>query len=351
MKITELINDHERLDEAGATTIASKALSKVFGGAAHGLANLFGNGSNTRIIASLVKDIENGATLTTKSVMRTHGLTPEKAKALLHAARQEAGTAARVANWNANIAGIGQTASAVKSWTGTLINLGLTGAYYWMLYEPLRDYMNNIEEAEKMLQAGGGKDPTPEDFEAYRRKEMSVLIGRWATLWATGKLVKLPFSIVSRMFGKFSPGLATAVSTLGRGGQVYFMNQINDPDNAKTIATWMSGPIASTFIGGAGVAAENKIRSWIPGAKEYDQAQATKPSKPETGDEKEVDGTDKTDLDNPADNTDTPKTTKPDPTNKAKVKLPFKPDEWEFYSTGIYRNKKTGELDYRDNYL
>lgn len=345
MKITELINEQQQLDELVPGSLVSRGLSKVFGGTAHGLANLFGKGSNARIIDSLAQSIQGGAKVTTSSVMRTHGVTAQEAKALLRAARSKAGTAARVSTWNANIAGIGQTAAAVKSWTATLLNIGLTGAYYWMLYEPLRDYMNNIEEAEKMLQAGGGKNPTPEDFEAYRRKEMSVLIGRWATLWATGKLVKLPFSIVSKLVGKLSPGLGTAVSTLGRGGQVYFMNQINNPENSKTIATWMSGPIASQFIGGAGVAAENTIRSWIPGAKEYDQKTDAEP-KQDAETDQEVDGEEKPDA---ADGqAQKPKDEKP---GVKKEKKPWKPEEWEYYSPGIYRNKKSYELDRRDNYL
>lgn len=351
MKINELLNDYERLDEAGATTMGARLLSKLFGGAAEAGASAIGKGSKGRVIDALAGRIANGEKVAASDIAKYGKVSKEEAASMLAKAEKKAASNMRVDAFNKNIAGIGETASSVKTWTGKLIKIGLTGAYYWMLYEPLKDYLENIEEAERMLKAGELGKNGEADFEAYRRQQMSTLIGRWATLWATGKLVKLPFSIVGKLVGEFSPGLATGISTLGRAGQVYFMNQMNNPENATTIATWMSGPIASKFIGGAGVAAENKIRSWIPGAKDYEQTQATKPVAAADDAEKEVDGTEEP-VDEPAQsNTDTPKTTKPDSANNAKVKMPWKPEEWEFYSTGIYRNKKTGELDYRDNYL
>lgn len=344
MKITELLNESERLDELVPGGVTSRILSKMFGGAAEVGANVVGKGAKARLIDGFAQRIARGEKLTIADVARDAQVAKKEATALLAKAQSKANVLTRTANFQANIAGLGQTASSVKKWTSTILNVGLTGAYYWMFYEPLRDYMEHIEAAEEKLKAGGGVDPTPEDFEAYRRKEMSILIGRWTTLWATGKLVKLPFSIVSKLVGKLSPGLASAVSTLGRGGQVYFMSQINSPENAKTIASWMAGPIASQFIGGAGVAGENLIRSWIPGAKEYDQPEGEPNPGTAAGaeDDQEVDGTTQQ-----AD----PNKPKPEKPGAKKEKQPWKPEEWEYYSPGIYRNKKTYELDRRDNYL
>lgn len=337
MKINELLNESKRLDEAGATTLAARALSKVFGGGAKGAANSIGAGSNSRIINQVAARLAGGGTVTVDDIMRAGKVSREEATKLLAKATKKSASTIRTAAYQADIAGIGATAGAVKKWTGMLINAGLTGAYYWMFYEPLRDYMNNIEEAEKMLQAGGGTDPTPEDFEAYRRSQMSTLIGRWATVWASSKLAKLPFSIVSKLVKELSPSLAGGISTLGKAGQVYLMSKMNSPENATTIATWMSGPIASQFIGGAGVAAENAIRSWIPGAKEYEQSTAS-------GGQSTADGSAETDQE-----TDTDNTAPAD--DKTTEKKPWKPEEWEYYSPGIYKNKKTNELDRRENYL
>jgi hypothetical protein len=231
--------------------------------------------------------------------------------------------------------GIGETASSVKLWTGKIISAGLTGAYYWMLYEPLKLYMDNIEAAEEMLK---NNKVSPTEFEQYRQREMSALIGKWATLWATGKLAKIPFSIMSKVLGKISEGLGKTISTLGTAGQVYFMSQVNSPENSRAIAEFMAGPIASKFVGGIGVEAENKIRKWIPFATEYDTKAGDKPeAKP--GEAGATDnGADQTAAD------EKPTTTNPPAANKPKASPR---DKWIYYSPGMIQDPVTKEVDYK----
>ena len=239
-----------------------------------------------------------------------------------------------MAKWHAGLQGIGQTASKVKYWTGKVIGAGLTGAYYYILYQPLKLYLENIEEAESMLKNG---KVTPEEFQQYRQREMSALIGKWATLWATGKLAKLPFAVVGKIMGRFSPSLGQTIGTLGTAGQVYFMDQVNSPENSQAIAEFMAGPIASTFIGGMGVEAENKIRKWIPFAHEYDTKAGAKPDgKPGEPD---------------ADNKDAEPGTPPKtdsstsaPDNKPK---PSPRDKWIYYSPGMIQDPVTKQIDYK----
>jgi hypothetical protein len=333
MKIHDIISD-EPLNETGAGLIARGA-SKLLGPAAEKIASLFGKGQIGRATEELARRIAQGEKFELATVEKMVG--KESAKDVLKAAEKKGASLKRTATWNANIAGIGETAKSVKAWTGKLINAGLTGAYYWLLYEPLKLYMDNIEEAEAMLKNGKA---TPEEFEQYRQREMSALIGKWAALWATGKLARLPFAVVGKVMGAFSPSLGKVMGTLGTAGQVYFMNQVNSPENAQAIAEFMAGPIATKFIGGIGVEAENKIRKWIPFAHEYDN-KGTNDSTGTNADKKDTtpvdpDAPPKADAEPTV--TDVPAAPKPQATPR---------DKWIYYSPGMIQDPVTKAIDYK----
>jgi hypothetical protein len=333
MKIHDIITE-EPLNEAGEG-LAVRAASKLLGPAAEKIASLFGKGSTARATEELAKRIAQGEKFELATVEKMVG--KESAKDVLKAAEKKAASEVRVAKWNANIKGVGETVGAVKSWTGKLINAGLTGAYYWLLYEPLKLYMDNIEEAEAMLKNGKA---TPEEFEQYRQREMSALIGKWAALWATGKLARLPFAIVGKVMGAFSPSIGKVIGTLGTAGQVYFMNQVNSPENSQAIAEFMAGPIASKFIGGMGVEAENKIRKWIPFAQEYDNKSAgdTTGTNADKKDTTPVDPDAKPATDAEPTVTDVP----------AEPKVQASPrDKWIYYSPGMVQDPVTKAIDYK----
>jgi hypothetical protein len=366
MKIHDLINEDEVLDEfiAPALNAAGRAIasgaSKIAPAISKGVSWLAQTGSRRDLINLMAKDPAmiqktlKGVAPTVAEVEAIYGpraaaifardpnfmtkvLKQFHADKLIGAGSKTAGNTTNIATkLQSGIKGLGQTASSVKGWTGKLISAGLTGAYYWILYEPLKLYMDNIEAAEEMLK---NNKATPEEFEQYRQREMSALIGKWATLWATGKLAKLPFAIVAKVMGKFSPGLGSSISTLGTAGQVYFMNQVNSPENSQAIAEFMAGPIASKFIGGMGVEAENKIRKWIPFATEYDTKAGDKPeAKPG-----EAGATDK-DADQTAADEKPTTTANPPAANKPKASPR---DKWVYYSPGMVQDPVTKEIDYK----
>ena len=333
MKIHDIITE-EPVNEAGAGLLARGA-SKLLGPAAEKLASVLGKGETGRATELIAARIARGQQVELATVEKMVG--KASAKDVLKAAEKKAASLKRTTTWNANIAGIGETAKAVKLWTGRLINGGLTGAYYWILYQPLKLYLDNIEEAESMLKNG---KVTPEEFEQYRQREMSALIGKWAALWATGKLARLPFAVVGKVMGAFSPSLGKVMGTLGTAGQVYFMSQVNSPENSQAIAEFMAGPIASKFIGGMGVEAENTIRKWIPFAHEYDKKDATDAKGP-NADKKDttpVDPDAKPATDATPAVTDVP----------AEPKVQATPrDKWVYYSPGMIQDPVTKAIDYK----
>ena len=327
MKITDIISE-DKLPEG----LAAKAFSKVFGKAIGGAADLVGKGNTGRAVDALAAKIARGEQVAIADAEKLVG--KDAAKKTLAAAEKEAEASARVAKMHADLAGIGEMAGAVKKWSGIAISAGLNGAYYWMMYEPLRDYLNNINVAEGMLKDG---KVTPEDFDAYRKREMSGLIGKWTALWATGKLAKLPFGVVSRIFQGFSKTpnvMSKAISGLGTAGQVYFMNKVNSPENAKAIAEFMAGPIMTPIFGGVGTKAEDVIRSFIPGAHEIPSAEPTDPE--QQGNDKPAG--DAQDADKPADDSASPAGDKPQATPK---------DKWVYYAPGLVQDPVTKEIDYK----
>lgn len=327
MKITDIISEDKLLEG-----LPAKVFSKLFGKAIGGTAELVGKGETNRAVSQLATKIANGQTPAIADAEKLVG--KAAAKKTLAAAEKEAASNARVAKMSADLAGIGEMAGAVKKWSGIAISAGLNGAYYWMMYEPLRDYLNNINVAEDMLKNG---KVTPEDFDAYRKREMSGLIGQWTALWATGKLAKLPFGVVSKIFQGFSKTpnvMSKAISGLGTAGQVYFMNKVNSPENAKAIAEFMAGPIMTPIFGGVGTKAEDVIRSFIPGAHEIPSAEPS-----ELGQQgNDTPAGDAQDADKPVDNTASPAGDKPQATPK---------DKWVYYSPGLVQDPVTKEIDYK----
>lgn len=235
-----------------------------------------------------------------------------------------------------------QTTSAVTNYTTNILKFALPATYYYMFWEPLSLYLDNVAAAESYVNSGGPDSITEKDFEAYRQREMNALIGKWAMLWATGKLVKIPFGAVTKLFGSLSPKAGAILKTMTPGVQAYFMQWVNKPENSKDIAEFMASPLAQAVgLGAIGVNIEDKIRSILPFAREYEQKSASEPQ-----------ATDK----QPAGEKEEPaagqgaKPSEPVATSNKPAEKPAKkdPSEWMYHSPGFVQNRKTGEIDYAD---
>lgn len=331
----------EQLDEVVGAGL--RLASKLLGPAAKGVASVLGKGPTKQAIQQMAQQIAGGGKVTLAQASKLVG--KDNAKAALTAAQKQAQVMARAGQFTKNMAAITDTANSVKAWSGRVLRAGLNLLYYKMFWDPLSMYMDNLKTAQTYVDAGKW---TPEEFEAYRRREMSTMIGKWAALWATGKLVKLPFGVVSKVIGGTGTRTQALLDTLTPAAQVYFMSWVNDPDNAKTIAEAMSADITAGVIGGIGVAADDKIRSVIPFAKEYGRKNPdAKPGDLQPGDAKpageEPADVDATSTEKPkTDATATPATPKP---GASATPEKLDPAEWkQGLIPGYVKNIKTGEV-------
>lgn len=333
----------EQLDEIGA---GLKLASKLLGPAAKGIATLFGKGPTKQLTTKIAQQIAAGSRPTAQQIAKVAKVSQDDAVAILKAARAEARTLVRTGQFSQNVAAITDTANAIKTWSGRALRAGLNLVYYKMFWDPLSLYMDNLKTAQQYVDAGKW---TEADFNAYRQREMSALVGKWAALWATGKLVKLPFGVASKLIGGAGTKTQALLDTLTPAAQVYFMSWVNDPENAKTIAEAMSSDIAVWGVGGIGTAAEDKIRAVIPFAKEYGRKNPdAKPGDLQPGDAKP--GTEEpADVD--ATSTEKPKTPATTPTPAATTPgasaTPEKLDPKVWISglvPGYVKNAKTGEI-------
>ena len=137
----------------------------------------------------------------------------------------------------------------IKEAGKTLASLGLDAAYLYELWQPALDYYNHMSDAEEWVKAG--KIPpgyeqfkdVEEWYNAYRQREMQILIGREVANFAVNKLAKIPGKLLGKLLGKFgSEKLAPALESLGgKLTGTVGLAMFNDSDVAKNIAEAMAG--------------------------------------------------------------------------------------------------------------
>jgi hypothetical protein len=153
----------------------------------------------------------------------------------------------------------------IKEAGKTLAGLGLDAAYLYELWQPALDYYNHMSDAEEWVKSG--KIPpkyeqfkdVEEWYNAYRQREMQILIGREVANFAVAKLAKIPGKLLGKLIGKFgSKELAPALETLGGTltGTVG-LTMFNSSDVAKDIAEAMAG----NFFGIQGFAGAKAVQA------------------------------------------------------------------------------------------
>lgn len=273
MKIYDIIHESQVLDE-GMERIFAPLLAKIGFGAADTAAVRAMEKLTARWAEDMAIAAERGekATLTnTRTFLRKEGLSDAqinkilKDKDALRAAAREAKSQVQ----KAQVARV--TASAGKGYR-TAADIALLvakhGSTAYLIYEPASFYAENMQNAEDQLAAGNIDQG---EFLAIKKQQMSIMIGKITTNILGAGMVKgfvKPFSMGLRFVGKgsnagFANVLADTLDGLSIAGKVWLTNIINDPDNAKIIATVFGNAIASEYIGGPAVQAVNKVKEWF----------------------------------------------------------------------------------------
>lgn len=232
---------------------------------------LLGKGGRAQAMEKLADAmVSRGTTLTAREAEAIVGKELAKDSKLLADAEQMALKKIADAKYAANVAAI---RSQLSKLTGTI-----EGFRKWTMYTaigvmfaaPLLTYYNNMQAAQKLLDTGKA---TAEDFEKYHQREMSVLIGKWAAVFAAGAFAKLPAGAVAWIFGKL--GLTSIASFLSRwvgtGSAIALMAVVSHPDVAQEIANTMAGNIFGKAVGYLGVKGENFLLGLISDKLKYGQ--------------------------------------------------------------------------------
>lgn len=295
MKIYDIIHESEVLDE-GLEKLFVPLLTKLgFGAAdtaaARALEKLTAKWAEDMAIAA-----ERGEAVSltnTRRFLKGEGLTDAQINKLLQdrAALRAAAKEAKSQVQKAQVARV--TASAGKGYrkaADIALLVAKHGSTAYLIYEPAKFYADNMQNAEDHLAAG---NVTPEEFTAMKKQQLSIMIGKITTNILGAGMIKgfvKPFSIGLRFVGKgsnagFANILADTLDGLSIAGKVWLTNMINDPDNAKIIATVFGNSIASEYIGGTALEAVNTVREWFGMADAQGAGNPNKPdpNKPEQG--------------------------------------------------------------------
>lgn len=294
MKIYDIIHESKALDE-GLERLFVPLLTKLGFGAAdtavvRALEKLTAKWAEDMAIAAERGEAVN--LTNTRRFLKGEGLSDAQINKILQdkAALRAAAKEAKSQVQKAQVARV--TASAGKGYR-TAADIALLvarhGSTAYLIYEPAKFYADNMQNAEDHLAAG---NITPDEFNAMKKQQLSIMIGKITTNILGAGMIKgfvKPFSIGLRFVGKgsnagFANVLADTLDGLSIAGKVWLTNIINDPDNAKIIATVFGNAIASEYIGGPALEAVNKVKEWFGMADAQGAANPNgTPNKPEQG--------------------------------------------------------------------
>jgi hypothetical protein len=216
---------------------------------------MLGKGSNAQALEKLATRMYyRGGKVSAEEAERLVGSTLANDAAFIAKAEKIAAKKIADAAYAANVAAIKASLSTVGSWIGTLKNVYL-GA---MFAGPLVAYYNNMQAAQKMLDSG---QETARDFELYHRQEVSVLIGKWASLIVANWAGQKPGNWIGKFFGIFGANKAKAFFTnvIGKGGGVAAVYMVSDKEVAQSIANFMASAILRDSVGYLGAWGEDKL--------------------------------------------------------------------------------------------
>jgi hypothetical protein len=156
------------------------------------------------------------------------------------------------------------TSGIYKGWSRAKLIAKLT-TLGWIAYEgmiePIWNYMTIMNAMEADLKA---KKMSPEEYEANRQNEMSVMLGTVARNILAVGLVQGPMRFLNLVFGRV-PGLGSALRGISLVGQGALLNWLQNNKTAQEMtASVMTYSIIPELVGAAGVKAVNWLKSVLP---------------------------------------------------------------------------------------
>jgi len=150
---------------------------------------------------------------------------------------------------------------------GGIVKKALQGWGFYELYQPYKDYADNMEIADQYLKAGPPKGFTQEQYNAYQNKQMSLMLGRMGALLLVDAVTRSDILVRKLKEWKL---IAPAVDTVTLIANGRLKHWINTPGVTESIATLMMSDIVAgntdiglPGIGRLGVAARDSLRSVI----------------------------------------------------------------------------------------
>jgi hypothetical protein len=246
--------------------IVSESTNEALGSAlAKAGAWMVGKGSNAQALEKLATRMYyRGGKISTAEAETIVGKALANDAAFIAKAEKAAAKKIADAAYAANVAAIRASLATVGGWIETLKNVYI-GA---MFVGPLLAYYNNMQAAQKMLDSG---QETAQDFELYHRQEVSVLIGKWASLIVANWAGQKPGNWIGKFFGMFGANKAKAFFTnvIGKGGGVAAVWVVSDKEVAQSIANFMASAILRDSVGHLGVRGEDALLGMVSDKLKY----------------------------------------------------------------------------------
>jgi len=252
-------------------------------------------------------------------------------------------------------------AKTVKEVTGTLVNLGFEAYFIKEVTKPLQDYWDIMEDAEAWVQKGRIPPQFANDFNSvqewydwYRKRELSVMIGKQALVLGGGLMIRAAPAAVAAFLRMIKlPGMAFLASNAGKLAGGLFAGALAEGELADGVSKLMTvnilgfsavnlvgAPVASA-LDSFGKTAWEKASKSAPATAVADKTT----SKPTT--DKPADNTTATQNTKPAEKKPEADSKQPAPvdSNTPKVDPNATPlDKWTNLGGGYIKDPKTGEI-------
>ena len=182
---------------------------------------------------------------------------------------------------------------------GGIVKKALQGWGFYELYQPYKDYADNMEIADQYLKAGPPKGFTQEQYNAYQNKQMSLMLGRMGALLLVDAVLRGPV-----LLGKLKDWKLLGLEVGDPGTLIasgWLKHLINTPGVTDSIATLMMNDIVAgntdiglPGIGSSAVAARDSLRSKIglsPIGQQSDAGAGAQPSTATPGSQQSINNT------------------------------------------------------------
>jgi len=247
--------------------VISESTNEGLGSAlAKGGAWLLGKGDRAQAIEKLASAMAaSGRKLSAKEANRLVGKELAQDAKLMADAEQLAIKKIADAKYAANVAAIRASLGNVADWANKLKNVYLG----YMFVAPLMTYYNNMQAAQKLLDSG---QATADDFEKYHRREMAVLIGKWASIIVANWAGQKPGKWLGSFFGMFSKRAGSFFTNIvGTGGGLAAVALVSNKEVAQDIANFMASSIFGQAVGYLGAWGEDALLGFFSDKLRYGQ--------------------------------------------------------------------------------